>query len=407
MKHILFLTSTNLASNPRCRKEVEVAQQLGYAVTVYAFDMANWTREKEQQIRSKFSRLGYHSLQTSRKPLIPWLVNSLLGKGAEILYRIGWHSTLIGAAATDKRTFTLLRALKKEKTSYDLIIAHNPGAFYPAWWFSRKTGTPFAIDIEDYHPGEDNGPTVRAGVAGVMKDILPEASYTSFASPMIYEATLSLLNGTGLKKAITINNVFSAKEFSSHNLPDNVAEDKMNLVWFSQHISFNRGLDEILPLLEPFSGELKLILIGNLDQAFYESVLKKYDFIELIPPMSQEQLNGTLGAFDIGLALETSNADENRKLCLTNKIWSYLQAGLYILASDTPAQKQFAQQYPRQTRIIDITSREAVLALMREMVNSLPQIRRGKTLRTQISQQVSWENENKKLVQEWQNLMGS
>ncbi|NII24083.1 glycosyltransferase family 4 protein [Pseudoflavitalea sp. X16] len=405
MKHILFITSTNLASNPRCRKEIEVAQQLGYAVTVYAFDMANWTREMEKQIRQTLNGIKYYSLQTSRKPFFPWLMNSLLGAGAKILYRMGWHSTLISAVATDKRTFTLLRAMQKERPSFDLIIAHNPGAFYPAWWFSRKTGVPFAIDVEDFHPGENNDPLIRRAVTGLMKVILPEASYISFASPMIYDATLSLFNELNLKNTIKINNVFPAKEFALYNQPDKASDEKMNLVWFSQHISFNRGLDGILPLLGHFTGRLQLTLIGNLDPEFYEKVLRKYEFVEVKPPTSQELLNSTLGKYDIGLALEINGVDENRKICLTNKIWAYLQAGLYILASDTPAQKQFAQQFPLHTCIIDISDKEALISSIQKTLDFLPEIRKNKASRFSINQNVSWENEHKKLSQQWENLM--
>ena len=43
----------------------------------------------------------------------------------------------------------------------------------------------------------------------------------------------------------------------------------------------------------------------------------------------------------IGLSLET-DVSENRRLCLTNKIFTYLLAGVPVLLSDTPAQRALA-----------------------------------------------------------------
>src|SRR5438105_1847315 len=92
---IIFLTSTNLASNPRCLKEIELADEIGYSITLYAFDIPNWTRKVEKEIKLRLNRLEYYSLQTAKTPLIPWLIYSLTAKAAKLLYKLGWKSTLI------------------------------------------------------------------------------------------------------------------------------------------------------------------------------------------------------------------------------------------------------------------------------------------------------------------------
>jgi len=43
MKKILFLTSTNLASNPRLLKELRLAVTHGYDCTVMQFQLGNWS----------------------------------------------------------------------------------------------------------------------------------------------------------------------------------------------------------------------------------------------------------------------------------------------------------------------------------------------------------------------------
>ena len=52
----------------------------------------------------------------------------------------------------------------------------------------------------------------------------------------------------------------------------------------------------------------------------------------------------TLAAeYDLGLSLET-DATQSRRLCLTNKIFTYLLAGIPVLMSDTLAQSELAPQ---------------------------------------------------------------
>lgn len=405
VNNIIFITSTNLACNPRCLKEVELAYELGYDVTVFAFDMANWTRAVEKQIKERLPKLKYYSLQTSRKPFFTWLSNSLQAKFAGVIYRLGLRTTFLSAVVTDKRTLTLLSALRKSKPIGNIIIGHNPGAFYPAWWLSKKTGIPFAIDIEDYHPGENNGSVGKEAVTKLMNAILPHAEYVSFAAPMIKDATLLQFKEQKLPKPpFVINNVFSFKEFSKPEVSGNGQTDKLKLVWFSQFISFYRGLDEILPLLDLYKERMELTLIGNLDLNFKSAVLDKYNFIIVKEPIIQQDLHACLGQYDIGLALESNKSDDNRKICLTNKIWAYLQAGLCIWANNTPAQVQFASEFPKHTSIIDMDKKETVTKLIHETLNKLSQIREGKISRWEINHRISWEAENVILKNQWDKI---
>lgn len=405
MKRIVFLTSTNLACNPRCLKEVELACELGYQVAVYEFEFDNWTKEIEAKIRSRLHNVDFYSIQTSRKSLLPWLVTAIIERMARGVYRLGWRPGFISAIATSKRSFSLYAALKKDHLQCDLIIAHNPGAFYPALWLSNKTGAPFAIDIEDFHPGENNEPIVSKSVKDTMKYCLPGACYVSFASPLIQKATLKLLPANNFS-SIVVNNVFSAKEFPiPFSAEERTVNNKVNLVWFSQYISFSRGLEDVLPLLAQYSEWLQLTLIGNIDIQFKKEILDKYNFITIKEPVSQEVLNAELVKYDVGLAIESVNSDENRKICLTNKIWAYLQAGLYIWATNTPAQREFSLQFPKHTSLFSSSETDTLHEVIKSTINTLADIRNEKVKRWEINQTVNWEKERVTLGVQWESVM--
>jgi glycosyltransferase involved in cell wall biosynthesis len=62
------------------------------------------------------------------------------------------------------------------------------------------------------------------------------------------------------------------------------------------------------------------------------------DRVTLHPLGPPDEMVRLAAAYDIGLSLETE-VSESRRLCLTNKIFTYLLAGVPTLLSDTPAQR--------------------------------------------------------------------
>ena len=100
MMHILFITSTNLASNPRCLKEVRTAAQQGYTVSVIAFAMDNWTKEKEQIIRESLKQVNFYYIPAGRSPFWPWLNAVLREKSSRWLYKLGWRGARTAASST-------------------------------------------------------------------------------------------------------------------------------------------------------------------------------------------------------------------------------------------------------------------------------------------------------------------
>lgn len=230
-----------------------------------------------------------------------------------------------------------------------------------------------------------------------MNNILKKATHVTYASPLImktcienFKQIISLKN-----KSTVIHNSFSLKEFQHKS----INSDKVKFVWFSQNISKGRGIEELLKAINPYSDQVELHLIGNLSQKFAQHHLRDYlNFIKIHPPTSQVELNLSLAQYDIGLALEINSEDHNRQICLTNKIWAYFQSGLYIYASNTPAQKQFLKDHNKNGIVIKINESEMKKAIEDILVN-IKQIRKHKKERFQNALNYSWEKEFIKLQQ--------
>ncbi len=400
MKSLLFLTTTNLSTNPRLLKEIYLACSKGHDCQLVAFKLGNWSDKTEtghlEQINCQ-----HDYLSASKKPLLPWLISTFIWKSCYLLNIFLRRSLRINAFAHNKRTWQISRCLKSKTIKYDLIVAHNLGALYPARQYAKKHNIPFTFDIEDYHPGEKCSPAEKKRREFLMKKLLPKAAYISYASPLIGMHSLKLLDGKNIPENLLINNCFSKNEFQYQ---ESCAE-KIKFVWFSQNIAAGRGLELIVPVLSCFKNQIELYLIGNLYPDFYQDFLSNYPgFIKIEKPLGQKDLNLKLSEFDIGLAIELKSADFNRDICLTNKIFAYAQSGLYILATDTSAQQAFIKENP-QLGALTGQSVDEMKIQTEKILQNIEIIRNNKKNRFEYAQKLSWVNESRKLSDVWNEIL--
>ena len=111
-------------------------------------------------------------------------------------------------------------------------------------------------------------------------------------------------------------------------------------------------------------------------------------------------MNQQLSNYDSGLALEDGRIDVNRNICLTNKIWSYLQSGLYILASDTDAQKEFIEQYNSHGVCTSLNNMDFKNAL-KYIIENKKFIREKRSVRYHEAQFSCWEIESEIFKTKW------
>ncbi len=334
-QQLLFITTSNLATNPRLLKELKLASENGFATTVILFKIGNWSDEQDILLQSSFKSTRFIQLSALRHPFFPWFLSSLLEKVFRKIPLRFLNDKML-AIASGKRAWLILRCINRLDISFDWIIAHNPATFYPALVAAEKNRARLGIDIEDYHPGETNDSKLKSILLELMSRVLPKADYCSYAAPMILSETILHISLPSTKQ-LTILNGFEGTEFTPPIVNDKAA---LQLVWFSQNIDVNRGLENIISVANKLYPLVELHLIGNLKPGFEQLCLKNKTGIILHKPLPQKELHAFLSMFDIGLAIDIP-VDRNRELALTNKIIAYAQAGLFIAATHTPAQDQF------------------------------------------------------------------
>jgi hypothetical protein len=257
----------------------------------------------------------------------------------------------------------------------------------------------FGLDIEDYHPGEYDDKQAAIAVTLLMKKLLPLTTYTSYASPLIGEYCKKFLSPGISSSMLVVNNVFPSLDFPP---PSARSGGKMRVVWFSQNISAGRGLEEIIPCMDEFADRLEVTLIGNPRQPFCNELVSARPFVRIMRPLSQSELLHVIGEFDIGLAVEPGK-DLNNCIALSNKIWTYFQGGLLILASDTPAQAAFMSGHPGHGACIAL-ERKIIVRAIDDLLCRLPDIRLAKAARFERARRFGWEKESLGLLNIWREI---
>ena len=213
---------------------------------------------------------------------------------------------------------------------------------------ARHHKKPYGFDAEDFHRQEvnDDAGSFHHMLSKAIEDkYLPGAACLTASSPLITEQYTSLYH----REITTLLNVFP----KTSGFSDSRNESKsLKLFWFSQTTGPNRGLELILEAVGISKAKTELHLLGQPTAGYLDHLkaLAKETGIDgnrlfFYPPVKGDEIFKMASQFDIGMASETGFC-LNNNLALSNKIFTYIQSGLAVAASDTPAQSGLTRTIP-------------------------------------------------------------
>ncbi|MGE3972683.1 MAG: hypothetical protein AB7E78_15160 [Porticoccaceae bacterium] len=352
-KHICIVTSGHIGSAPRVVKEADALVADGYRVTVVAIDLLESVRARD---RSVLARASWQARLAGRGRPWRWHRRTLWEHVCRWGWRLGLRSTWLAEAASGRMVGELTRLAAG--THADLFIGHNLPGLCAAGRAATQTGGLLAFDAEDDHPGEvEDVPGDPAEVqrrVRIMRRWLPRCAFLTAAAPRM---AANLRQRFGLP-FVPLLNVFPLSDAQA--MPAPRCADQPLIYWFSQTIGAGRGLEPLLAILARCRTPFRLDLRGT-PSSGYEAVLRGYaaelawpaERLQLLPPADPDQMSRLSAGYALGASLELS-ISENRRSCLTNKIFQYLLAGLPVLLSTTPAQRELADALGEAAVLIDL-----------------------------------------------------
>jgi hypothetical protein len=347
-RRVTIVTAGHPSSCPRMVKAADAAVDAGFAVRFVSVDLAEWaTRLDGDLVATRRWQWDRVRLRKVERPLRSRWVSARHRAARAVAARISGErlATSVAVLAFARTHTELVRAILAEP--FDFVYGGTVGALAATAEAARRANRPFAIDLEDYHPGEssDDDAELTHRLAGlVLRSALDRPVFVTTASvPMArqYEAAFGI-------SSRVIHNVMP------RSMPPrrfDVERGPLQLYWFSQTIGAGRGLEEIVEGIAVAGIEADLHLRGANGEAFVAQLRMKAQAhgarvsIYLHPPAPADQMIDLCRGHAIGLALEQPDAI-NRDLCVTNKVLTYLPAGLAVLATSTQGHRYVEQHAP-------------------------------------------------------------
>jgi glycosyltransferase involved in cell wall biosynthesis len=372
MRVICLITPGHLSTNPRLVKEADALAGAGYSVAVIAADYAGWAREADAEFadrpwrlaaRLRFgpdARLGERVVQVGRQRLARWA------------FRAGFRPPALANAAWHPIGPDLLRAALAVRA--ELYIAHYPAALPAAAAAAQAHGARYAFDAEDFHlgdpPEEAAFDEVRSMTRAIESSALPSCAYISAASPGIADA---YAEAYGIARPTVIRNVFPRAHSPLAATLRGCVSPGPSLYWFSQTIGPDRGLECAAQAIGLARSRPHLYLRGQLQQGFGErlqTAAARADAagrVHCLPPAAPSEMERLAAAHDVGLVGETGRTP-NRRIALTNKLFSYALAGVPAMISDIPAHRDYAREAGLAARLYPVDDAAELAAALDELL---------------------------------------
>jgi len=384
---ISIVTSGHISTNPRVWREADALANGGHEVTVIGVRFDPKLAEIDKQMLSRRSwvyqaaaDLRSHSLWHRGRAR---LGRTLLGVNVRDPYALGY--------AVDR----VLRSAIKQKA--DLTITHLEVAMWVGTKLHRR-GFRVGVDIEDWYSesrAETNVPRARF-LRALEHEILNRSVHATTTSHAMADALAARYQCR--KPKVIYNSVpyFPGCGTAATTSP-------VRLIWFSQTLGEDRGLQDVFAALPLLKGEWTLELRANASgdmRSWVESkvapALRSRVCIEpIVPP---EQLSCVVAKCDIGLAPEPPSCG-NKALTIANKIFQYMQCGLSVVASDTPGQREILTAFPQGGCLYSSGDACSLADILNYWLNDPGRLKASKqTVASEANQRFAYERQAKILL---------
>lgn len=393
---ICIVTTKQPSTNPRMRKNADALAKEGFKVTVlYSFN-AEWADDAD---KFYFKQNLWNHLRIGGHPL-----HKRLEYNRTRIFRKWGELTSNFRMSLCPAESRFMKAL--DKLAPDLVLGHNPGSLPVLSSWSNRTGKPVIFDAEDYHRGESYWVRVRqeSMVQSLEDTHIPELTAITAASPLIAEKYKEHYPTQSIH---TINNAFSKSLLSKCPFE---LEGPLKIVWFSQVVGLDRGLQEFmssLTLIPEIPLEISILGISTAEKrvelnAYIKSQNHNISFFSNVP---EPEMLEFLAQHEIGLCLEKPTP-ENRNICRTNKLYTYPLAGCYMLISRTDGQIQFLHEWPDTGRLIDIEAPVTIAEALKWAYNHRSELLECRIRSWELARsELNWEVESSKLIHLVQSIL--
>ncbi|HMF94300.1 MAG TPA: hypothetical protein VKE96_08410 [Vicinamibacterales bacterium] len=353
---VTVVTSGHLSTCPRMLKAADALAHAGYDIRVVATIHEPWAVAADADARSRRTWQVTAVDHRRGEPASTYWRTGVQHRTARVVSRAAGVDRVplaIAARAFGRVHSALVRAILAAPS--DLLYGGTTGALAAVAEAGRRSQTPYALDLEDFHSGETSGPGAQfidALAARIERSVVADAVFVTTSSDAI---AAEYRRAHGIDAAV-IHNTFPLPSRS----PDFGRADpsRLRLYWFSQTIGPGRGLEQAVAATGRVGSPARLTVLGRPHGSFLDELRlgarRVAPNLEIVhqPPLPPDAMIDAARGHDIGLALELS-PPRNREICLSNKALTYILAGVPVLLADTKGQHDLGVELGRGAALVN------------------------------------------------------
>jgi hypothetical protein len=395
---VVIITHGQICAQPRTVKQA-ISLSREYEVTVIYCPMSPWGDEFDNIIISenpqiRWVRVGAHPTENPLKFNLVRLRRKLW----EIFYLL--FGNKFHAALKSNVNYSQDLNIEAQKYKADLFIGHNLGSISAITNAAKNYNSKAYFDFEDFHRGEDLENSLHwKRTTEIENEFAIQLNGATAASELITEYYKNEFPSLQIE---TILNVFPKNnqiKFVDSEI------DELKLFWFSQTIGLGRGLEFILQACAKVLPQPKITLLGNCSDEVKEKIIKLIEEVGLdkmnitfkvVVPESEIPIIAS--QHHIGLCTEDTMT-LNRRICLTNKIFTYMLGKNALLMSNTPAQSIFFAKQLGVGQLVNLYNISEITECIQNYQDDrlLLENHRNESLRL-AKETYNWEMESEKLL---------
>jgi glycosyltransferase involved in cell wall biosynthesis len=381
-------------SNPRLVKEAGALVRAGYRVHCVVGDYPTPLRDNDESIIASagatMSRVGLGSRWSYR-----------VRRAVQLVSR-----RAIGASASDRM---LARACSPQSLRLAesaipirarLYIGHTLPALPAAVLAAEANRSLAGFDAEDCHSEESTDLDTNRMAEAIERRFLPRCKHLTAAAPLI-AAEYRRICGVEM---VPVLNTFDAPTEFGAGRDRWTGEHPLSLYWFSQTVGPGRGLEQLIVAAGKARSQVQLCFRGSVSDEYgreLRDLARRAGLVrepQLLPPAHPDQMVPCAAEHDVGLSLELRHP-RNRDLCLTNKLFTYLAAGIPQIVSRTAAQAELAAFLGDAASIVDLDDAAGMAAAIDRLATDPAAYRAAAaTARRLYNERFSWQVESTRLT---------
>ncbi|HEU5079372.1 MAG TPA: glycosyltransferase [Opitutaceae bacterium] len=399
-RRICLVTPSHVSADPRLVKEANALCEAGYSVHV----VAGWY----------YPPLDKHDLEIYaaaawERAIVYYLTGPrvLLAKlRRDLAYRrlANKHAPSYGLAVSSLHAAVRLLTRAASKIEADLFIGHGLPALPAVATAARERRANYGFDAEAFHSQETEqraaGGPEAASVHTIEEKLLPGAIHLTGASPLICQAYLDTYRLDNMRSVL---NTPSLEDAPLEPRPG-TTDGPPKLYWFSHTVGHGRGLEHIIQVLARMRTVCELHLRGISNADFVNHLRLRANQlgfrgkIVTQPPAAAREMVRLAAPYDLGLSLEQP-WPPNRDLCLANKIFTYLLAGVPVVLTSTRAQQRLAEELGEAALPVDLQSVDDTAAKLDAFLQSPERRARARERAWKLAQsRFNWDVEKTKFL---------